>query len=93
MTSSDASRLTTEELLAELARRKQEGRVVLPPPEPLPNPELSYIVALVVDSVNALAEEGPVAEDFHRHIYQRLLEAIYGKAYWEWERLVLANAV
>ena len=77
------SHIATEELEAELARRKQ------PKPEPpkvRETPDFTALIAACVYFVESVANGSCDEVDGKLHIYEAALTAVYGEDVWEWKR-------
>lgn len=79
--------VTDEALEAELARRKKVKKEAATP-QPLPRPDFTSLVAMVVENTKAIADddEGAIAlyDDFQHAVYEAAIECIYGRRYWRW---------
>jgi len=75
--------VSTEELRAELRRREEPAKG---PPAPLPNPDFTDLVQMVMTGVTSQMAEQYEDEDFKHYVYESAMTAIYGKAIWEWHR-------
>jgi len=74
------TKLSTEELKAELARR--EAAEVAP--SPLKLADFSKLQKQVIDVVQGVVRDGHPSKDFQHYIYEAAMEAVYGKDIWEW---------
>ena len=72
----------TEDLEAELARRKQVA--LLPIPTRLATPDLLTLEDLCFRYLDDIAKGGYVDDDYDEYIYEAALEAIYGKDVFKW---------
>ena len=75
------TRLSTEELEAELARRKELEEGV---PSPLKLADFSKLQQQVIAAVQGLVKNGRPPKDFEHYIYEAAMEAVYGKDFWAW---------
>jgi hypothetical protein len=73
--------VSVEELVAELAKRKKEASQM---PEPLKNPDFSKLRDMIISSYQQCAEEEAEDVNLEHYIYERAVEAVFGKAFWEW---------
>ena len=75
--------LTTEELQAELARRKQPKALK---PQPLDNPDWTMLKELCRGYIEVIAESGVdgVDEDVRQLIFEEAIMAVYGKRIFDW---------
>ena len=78
---SDLKDKSTEELQAELERRKASGEKLKP--ELLAAPDLSKLKLLCVSYLDAVAED-EVDDDMDRYIFEAAMEAFYGGSVWEY---------
>lgn len=74
------TKLSTEELKAELARRE----AVEAAPSPLKLADFSKLQQQVIDSVESVAEGGYPSKDHEHYIYEAAMEAVYGESIWKW---------
>ena len=77
----DLQAVSVAELLAEIDRRNKSKFKL---PTPLEEPNLQSLIAMVIDGTREINEKGFEDEDFEHYVYETAIEAIYGKAYWEW---------
>lgn len=87
------SNYTAKELLAELERR---GRVYETKPKPLVAPDWGSLHELVVKYIVdlELSLEGKhetSLEKWDHYIFEAAVEAVYGKAIWEWVNPILSG--
>lgn len=78
MAPKDLSALTTDELTAELERRKKTL------PTPLANPDFTGLTRMIVEGIREVAETNYKNEDFDHYVFEAALEAVYGKTIWTW---------
>jgi hypothetical protein len=74
---------TTEELQAEIERRKSASKG--PPPVQRPI-DWAPLLSLIETNVRELAEHGSYGKDFEHYVYESALECVYGTEYWSWRR-------
>lgn len=80
----DLSTATTEQLMAELARRERVSK--LPDPVPLPEPDFEPVISLVHAYIRAIQAGGPYPEDHDQYIFEGAVVAVYGPGIWPWVR-------
>jgi hypothetical protein len=69
------------ELREELKRREE---VVKNMPQPIMMPDFAVLIKYVSNSIKAKAEDGYETKDFEHHVFELVMEAIYGKQFWYW---------
>ena len=74
---------STEQLDAELKRRKKLR------PTPLTMPDYSKLWKVVVEGMNLAFEEGCEDGDLKHYIWEAALDAVYGKAIWDFRQRLL----
>ena len=73
----------TEQLEAELARRKEEEeRRAMP--KPLEAQDWERVARYCEGYVNALHSEGSVHPDHKQYIFEAAMEAAFGREVWKW---------
>ncbi len=72
----------TEDLEAELARRK--AALLLPMPSPLATLDLQELQEMCSNYLHDLAGDSYVDDDYDQYIYEASLEALYGKDVFKW---------
>lgn len=53
---------------------------------PLPKPDFTALTSFITCQVGAMIETGLPRKDFEHTVYEAAMEAVYGKAYWEWRK-------
>jgi len=83
--------VTTEQLEAELARRKVEEKPSRPKPKA--NPDFSGLIAwLEVEFEKRArsqdADQGPVIDEdgLRDAVYEDVIDTVYGREFWEWAK-------
>lgn len=76
----DLTKVSTEELEAELARRQSLQGV----PEPLENPDFSELIECVKNGVQEMINKQYEDDDFSHFVYEAAMEAVYGKGFFDW---------
>jgi hypothetical protein len=83
------SDLSDEALEKELARRRK-AKDAAAVPQPLPAPDFTPLVAMLVEHTKAIAagdaDEIARHNDFKHAAYELAVDCIYGRSYWEWLR-------
>ena len=77
----DLSKLTDEELAAELKAREQKKNQ---PPKLLDNPDWSGVVKYVTESVEEAAKPDGYVKDFETYLFEEVMKTLYGKGFWDW---------
>lgn len=77
-------KLSTAELEAELARRKQSEEAKASVPSPLKLADFSKLQAQVIEAVQNVARDRYPSKNYEHYIYEAAMEAVYGKAIWDW---------
>lgn len=54
------------------------------PLPPLPTPDYTRLQEYILIGHNDLLEYGSEPKDFEHFVYERAMEAIFGRGYWEW---------
>ncbi len=70
-----------EDLEEEIFRRREAVRKA---PSPLPVPDFSFLREMVITSINQSVKDEHEDNDFEHYVYEAVMEAIYGKDFWEW---------
>lgn len=81
MTKSNLSAISDADLQAEIERRKRQNAL---PPRPLEHPDFSKLVKMVIEGVHQMANDKYEDDDFDHYVYEEVMKAIYGNAYFEW---------
>ena len=78
----DLSRLSSEELKAELERR-EKGKSA---PAPLPHVLNNYTALrdMIIEGVNTAIQEDRKPKDFRHYVWETAMEAVYGREFWTW---------
>ena len=77
-------KLTTEQLEAELAKRKAAPSTA---PVPLEKMDFSNLIKCVTDRVSQCFDDGVSQcfdEDFSHYVYEEAMKAVYGDGYFAW---------
>lgn len=83
----DMKNLSTQDLEAELAKRRISAAAgSCPSPKPVSEVDWSGVHRAVIYGMKCREEEGHEDDDFRAYVYEAAVEAIYGKAFWEWSR-------
>ena len=77
----DLYKASTKELEAELAKRKADKVQV---PTPLPSPNFTNLIAMVVAAIAETTEHGYEDDDFQHYVYEEVMKAIYGVDFFDW---------
>lgn len=80
---SDLKKVSDEDLERELERRKRE-KAGNSAPKPLSNPDFSKLITFVVSGIEEAVKERRKDSDFEHYVYEVVMEAIYGKDFWDW---------
>jgi len=78
---SDLDKFPTQELEAEIRRRKAES---FGAPAPLLIPDFSTLREMVIEGIDHAVLNGRMDKDFFHNVYETAIEAIYGKDFWIW---------
>ena len=85
-------KIKTDQLEAELARRKAEADKSARP-KPKPNPDFAGLIEWMEEHFekrqsNDDADEAPILDDeqFQHAVYEGVIEAVYGTEFWEWSK-------
>ena len=76
-------KIPTEQLEAELAKRRREKERANVPAL-IPKPDFKPVQAICAKYIAALAKEGYADDDFKHYIYEAAMECAYGKGVWSW---------
>lgn len=69
-------------LRGEVEKREREDE--LPPPKPNAKPDFSVVIETVTKGIETAIAENYQDGDFKHHVYEAVMEAIYGKGFWAW---------
>lgn len=75
------AQLSTEELEAELDRRRKKT------PQPLLEPDFTLLHAMVLQGVHTSIMNQCEDDDFEHAVFETVMEAIYGKDFWAWRNV------
>lgn len=73
----------SQEIQEELRRRKERP---ISMPTPLAKPDFTALLNTIEYGVQQTAQTRMEDEDFSHFVYESAMEAVYGKAYWEWKK-------
>lgn len=83
----DMNDISTNDLEAELAKRRSEAAPgSCPPPKPVSEIDWSGVHRTVVNGIKQRDEDDNEDDDLRAYIYEAAVEAVYGKAFWDWSR-------
>jgi hypothetical protein len=77
----DLEKYSIEDLEEEIFRRREKLRNV---PSPLPISDFSSLREMVIEGINQNVKNGCEDDDFEHDVYEKVIESIYGKDFWEW---------
>lgn len=74
---------STSEIEAELAKRKEKTPN---PPQPFMQADWHHVRTTVCKGITQAHQDGYIDKNFHQHVYEAALAAVYGPNIWEWIR-------
>jgi len=75
------SRLSTEELEAELEAREAEENA---PPPLVEKPDWSNLKTFVVSQIEEISKPDGYAKDFEHYVFEQVMSTLYGNGFWAW---------
>lgn len=79
----DLSKATDDQLRAELERR---SKVKPACPQPKPNVDFQPVLTMLNEMVEKASTDEYWEEDNDQYLYECLINAVYGPAFWDWAR-------
>lgn len=73
--------MTTDELKAEIAIREAE---IVMSPQLQRTLDFTRLIKMVQNEVGKMARSGRKDDDFEHHVYESVMDALYGQPYWNW---------